>query len=154
MISSIIKTNFESSYLALLANLFKIPSFISKLYPGIPTVLLTVRPGITDFSSIVFSDEGKILSGSENPDLKYNQVIRPWKSRLGLFYIEKSGLFLDTALLLITFIAIINKKYALFLISKLLSRLNAKEDLIEVCKRNKPLIPHPPPGSKEIVLER
>ena len=29
--------------------------------------LLDVRPGITDFSSIVFSDEGDILKGSLNP---------------------------------------------------------------------------------------
>ena len=35
--------------------------------------LFDARPGITDFSSIVFSDEGDILKGSENPDLKYNQ---------------------------------------------------------------------------------
>ena len=49
--------------------------------------LLDVRPGITDFSSIVFSDEGDILEGSEDPDLDYNQLIRPWKSRLGIFYV-------------------------------------------------------------------
>ncbi|MEO8577078.1 MAG: sugar transferase, partial [Gemmatimonadales bacterium] len=49
--------------------------------------LLSVRPGITDLASIVFADEGEILQGSDDPDLKYNQVIRPWKSRLGLLYI-------------------------------------------------------------------
>ena len=37
--------------------------------------LFDVPPGITDVSSIVFADEGEILKGSENPDLKYNQVI-------------------------------------------------------------------------------
>jgi lipopolysaccharide/colanic/teichoic acid biosynthesis glycosyltransferase len=46
--------------------------------------LPSVRPGITDLSSIVFSDEGEILQGSTDPDLLYNQIIRPWKSRLGL----------------------------------------------------------------------
>ena len=46
--------------------------------------LLNVRPGITDFSSIVFSDEGDILKDKKDPDLSYNQLIRPWKSRLGL----------------------------------------------------------------------
>ena len=30
----------------------------------------------TDFSSIIFSDEGDILSNYKNPDLKYNQLIR------------------------------------------------------------------------------
>src|SRR5205085_5451329 len=47
--------------------------------------LLTVRPGITDFASIVFSDEGEILAGQPDPDIAYNQLIRPGKSRLGIF---------------------------------------------------------------------
>jgi len=51
--------------------------------------LLNIKPGITDFSSIIFSDEGDILKNSRNPDLDYNQLIRPWKSRLGLLYIKK-----------------------------------------------------------------
>ena len=53
------------------------------LYTNVEKQLLTVRPGITDFASIVFSDEGDILEGSKDPDLDYNQLIRPWKSRLG-----------------------------------------------------------------------
>ena len=57
--------------------------------------LLDLRSGTTDFASIVFSDEGNILTGSDDPDLKSNQVIRPWKSRLGLFYIENWSVILD-----------------------------------------------------------
>ena len=36
--------------------------------------LLSVKPGITDFASIVFSDEGEILKDSKDPDLDYNQA--------------------------------------------------------------------------------
>ena len=64
-----------------------------KIYTEEEKKLLSVKPGITDFSSIIFSDEGEILSKFEDPDLKYNQLIRPWKSRLGLFYIKKEALF-------------------------------------------------------------
>ena len=59
-----------------------------KLYSQEEKKLLSIRPGITDISSIVFSDEGDILEKYDNPDLAYNQLIRPWKSRLGLFYIN------------------------------------------------------------------
>ena len=31
--------------------------------------LLNIKPGITDFSSIVFSDEGEILKDFDDPDL-------------------------------------------------------------------------------------
>ena len=57
--------------------------------------LLEVKPGINDISLIVFSDEGDILSDSEDPGLDYNRLIRPWKSRLGLLYIENQGFLLD-----------------------------------------------------------
>ena len=63
----------------------------TKLYTDEEKKLLSVRPVITDFASIVFSDEGDILDGSNDPDLDYNQLIRPWKSRLGIFYIENNN---------------------------------------------------------------
>ena len=37
--------------------------------------LLSVKPGITDFASIVFADEGEILSDSVDPDLCYDNKI-------------------------------------------------------------------------------
>jgi len=57
------------------------------LYTKVEKKLLSVRPGITDVSSIVFSDEGDILANSKDPDIDYNQLIRPGKGYLGLFYI-------------------------------------------------------------------
>ena len=59
------------------------------LYTTVEKEILSIKPGITDFSSIIFSDEGEILEGSSDPDLDYNQLIRPWKSRLALVYIDK-----------------------------------------------------------------
>jgi lipopolysaccharide/colanic/teichoic acid biosynthesis glycosyltransferase len=40
------------------------------LYTNLEQGLLSVKPGITDFSSIVFSDEGDILKHSKDPDIK------------------------------------------------------------------------------------
>ena len=125
-----------------------------KIYTEVEKKLLSVKPGITDFSSIVFSDEGEILSKFEDPDLKYNQLIRPWKSRLGLFYIKKSSFILDMLLIFITVVAIFNKKVAYSCIIRILKYYNADSDLIRVCRRDKELEPYPPPGSKEIVKER
>ena len=65
------------------------------LYTPAEMHLLSVRPGITDLASIVFSDEGQILAGSDDADGLYNRIIRPWKSRLGLVYIANSSVLLD-----------------------------------------------------------
>ena len=85
----------------------------TSLYSKVENKILTVRPGITDFSSIVFSDEGDILKGSKNPDLKYNQIIRPWKSRLAIIYIENQSLLIDIKLIIWTILGIINKRLVL-----------------------------------------
>lgn len=124
------------------------------LYTDVEKLLLSVRPGITDFSSIVFSDEGEILANKTDPDLSYNQLIRPWKSRLGIFYIENQTLRLDLALIFYTAIAIISKKKALSWVISQLVYLNASDELIKVSKRQESLYPSPPPGSSEIVSER
>ena len=48
----------------------------------------------------------------KNPDFFYNENIRPWKSKLGLLYIQNCTFSLDLLLVLITFISIFNKKLA------------------------------------------
>ncbi|MDQ8199789.1 sugar transferase [Pelagicoccus enzymogenes] len=124
------------------------------LYTKRELELLSVRPGITDISSIVFSDEGDILAGAHDPDLKYNQVIRPWKSRLGLLYIENQSVLLDLKLIAWTVLAILSKDTALRRIESLLLKLNASPELRKAAKRDSELLPYPPPGSNEIVTKR
>lgn len=124
------------------------------MYTTEENLLLTVRPGITDFASIVFSDEGDILEGQEDPDIAYNQLIRPWKSRLGIFYIQNRSFILDIKLILLTALAIVSKQKALNAVVSILTKMGAPADVIEVAKREKDLIPTPPPGSEEIVTNR
>ena len=109
--------------------------------------LFEVRPGMTDFSSIVFSDQGEILKGSEHPDLKYNQVIRPWKSRLGLFYVKNANVVLDLKLILLTIVAILSREKGLIGVQTILRQLNADPQLVQVASRKSPLLPFPPPGA-------
>ena len=122
------------------------------LYTEIEKELLSVKPGITDFSSIVFSDEGKILENKENPDLSYNQLIRPWKSRLGLIYIKHKSILLDLELIMFTVVALVSKPMALKWVVKKLEKFNVDQKIIEVAKRDKELSPFPPPGTNKIVV--
>ncbi len=108
--------------------------------------LLKVRPGITDFSSIVFADENEILKDSKDPDLDYDLLIRPWKSRLGLFYIEKQSFILDIMLMALTLVGIVSREKALKGATHLLTKLDADPTVIQISKRMEPLQPHTPPG--------
>jgi len=121
-----------------------------ELYTETETKILSVRPGITDLSSIVFSDEGDILNGAEHPDLLYNQIIRPWKNRLALWYISNMTLTLDVRICWLTVLAILDKPRAIAGVVALLERGGADSDLIAVCRRDVDLPAAPPPGSDKV----
>ena len=122
------------------------------LYTGVENRILTIRPGITDFSSIIFSDEGDILLGKEDPDLSYNQLIRPWKSRLALVYIDHQSSLLDLKIIFYTVGAILFKEKSIRWVGRKLKQLNVDQEIIEIVKRDADLYPFPPPGADEIVV--
>jgi len=124
------------------------------LYTAAERELLKFKPGITDFASIVFSDEGQIISGHPDPDIAYHQLIRPGKSRLGLFYVENQSLVLDIALVLVTIMAVFSKPTALRVLLPILKWLGADENLLLIAAREHALQPSPPPGSNKIVTSR
>ena len=126
----------------------------TRLYTREEQKLLSVKPGITDYASIVFADEGEILKHEADADLAYNQLIRPWKSRLGLFYIEQSSLLLDIRLVILTAIAMASRSRALAAVAQDLQRRSAAPDLIRAALRQERLVPYPPPGATAIVMSR
>ena len=124
------------------------------LYTNVEKELFSVRPGITDFSSIVFSDEGDILKGKDNPDLVYNQLIRPWKSRLGLIYIKNQSFLLDIKMIIYTLVEIFSKQRALNWVVSQLKLMNADSNVVSISKREEELYPFPPPGIDKVVTKR
>lgn len=97
--------------------------------------LLSTRPGITDFSSIVFSDEGEILRDSEDPVADYTRLIRPWKGKLGLLYVENRSLLLNIQLIWLTIVAIYNKQIALDRMQTLLVKLKCDPVVCKIASR-------------------
>lgn len=125
------------------------------LYTQEERKILTVKPGITDVSSIIFSDEGEILKNSLDPDIDYNQLIRPYKSRLCIFYVENRSITLDFQILLLTALNFFNRQAALDKIKNILIVKGVKDQaLLAVVDRKQPLMPAPPPGSTTIVTSR
>lgn len=61
--------------------------------------LLLVRPGITDWASVKFCQEGEILRDSQDPVGHYYHYIRPEKVRLGLEYVRNNSLLIDVRII-------------------------------------------------------
>jgi len=116
------------------------------LYSREELSLLAVNPGVTDFASIVFADEGEILRASTDPDRDYNLLIRPWKSRLGLHYVAVRSPWVDLQLIVLTAVAMVRRQHALLRVQRLLERTGAAADLVQIAGRTQKLVPTVPPG--------
>jgi lipopolysaccharide/colanic/teichoic acid biosynthesis glycosyltransferase len=108
--------------------------------------LLSIRPGITDLASIVFADEGQILHASPDPDATYDMIIRPWKNRLGLLYVDHSNIGVDLRLIGLTIVSLVSRQSALRGIGVMLERWSASPHLRQICGRSDPLPEGEPPG--------
>lgn len=79
------------------------------MYDEEEKLILLVRPGITDFSSIKFRDLNAILAQSGDPDRYYRDVIRPQKNRLRLDYAMHNNIWLDIKIVVMTLRAMAQK---------------------------------------------
>jgi len=78
-----------------------------KTYTKEEKQILKIKPGITDWASIVFRNEGEILKGSENPHKTYIEKIRPEKHRLEIKYVKNHNIFIDLKILFKTILTIL-----------------------------------------------
>lgn len=72
--------------------------------------ILTVKPGITDFASLTFHNEGEILKGSKDPHQAYREKIRPEKLRLGLKYVDSQSFRVDMKIIIQTLSTLIRTR--------------------------------------------
>lgn len=64
--------------------------------------LLSVRPGITDFASVRYRDEGELLARANDPEREYIDVILPAKLQYALHYVDNPSLGNDLKVLGLT----------------------------------------------------
>jgi lipopolysaccharide/colanic/teichoic acid biosynthesis glycosyltransferase len=76
------------------------------LYTPQERKVLAVPPGMTDYASLRFPDEGRILKNSTDPDRDYMEKIHPEKMRLGLKYVEENSFWLDVKIIFKTIAAV------------------------------------------------
>jgi lipopolysaccharide/colanic/teichoic acid biosynthesis glycosyltransferase len=72
------------------------------LYTAEQRVVLSIRPGITDWASINYRDENVILGKSSNPEKDYIEKVMPDKLRYNMLYINEYGVLEYLKIILIT----------------------------------------------------
>ena len=78
-------------------------------YQGEEKLILSVRPGITDFSSVKFSNLNELID-DDNPDASFEKKILSEKNRLRLQYVNECNFWLDIKLIFLTILRITSIK--------------------------------------------
>jgi len=73
----------------------EVPEVINLLPADERNILLSVRPGITDWATLWIRDEAERLEGSPEPHQKYLKEIWPTKRKLALKYVRNHSLWTD-----------------------------------------------------------
>ena len=59
------------------------------------SVILSIKPGMTDLASLYNFHEGEVLRGSSDPERTYMEKIRPEKIKLQMEYVKERSFFGD-----------------------------------------------------------
>lgn len=76
------------------------------LYNDEQKKILLVKPGITDYASMVFRNENEILAKSDNPENTYIENIMPEKIKLNNKYIDNNNIIIDFKIIFKTLLLI------------------------------------------------
>jgi len=76
----------------------ELPEYV-KLFRNDYNYILKVKPGITDFASIKFRDESKLIENSEEAENIYLNKILPQKIKLYKKYVREHSFLLDLYLI-------------------------------------------------------
>ncbi len=79
----------------------EVPKYVAK-YTQEQLTLLRVKPGLTDYASIEYSNENELLAKSPNPEETYINEIMPAKLALSLKYIDHVNPITDTIIIVKT----------------------------------------------------
>lgn len=78
------------------------------LYNSEQQKVLSVKPGITDYASIEYSNENELLGKASDPEKVYIEEIMPAKLKLNLKYIAEQGVITDLKIIWMTFVKILS----------------------------------------------
>ena len=75
---------------------------VRRLYTTQQMQVLSVRPGITDYASIAYSNESELLKQAADPEKFYIETVFPAKLELNLKYIAEKNFWKDIQLIFLT----------------------------------------------------
>ena len=72
----------------------EVPKYV-ELYSDEQQEVLSVLPGLTDYATLAYIDEQKILGQADDPEKAYVETVMPAKLALNLKYVEERSFWTD-----------------------------------------------------------
>ena len=82
------------------------PNYV-ELYSEEQKKVLKVKPGLTDYASLYYIDESRILSERDNPEKAYIEEVMPAKLMLNQKYIQDASFWIDMKIIFKTLFKIL-----------------------------------------------
>lgn len=80
----------------------EVPKYVDHYPPESRTIILSVKPGITDWASIQYKDENEILGRASDPHKAYIEEVLPIKIGYYLDYVKNRSLIGDIRIIFAT----------------------------------------------------
>ncbi|MDQ1813151.1 sugar transferase [Massilia sp. CCM 9210] len=88
----------------------EVPRYVACYPAEVRAVVLSVKPGITDWASICYKDENAILGRSADPERAYLDVILPAKLDYNVRYVRERGFWTDLRIIFSTLAALTRQR--------------------------------------------
>ena len=80
----------------------EVPYYVARWPEEDRKVILSVKPGITDYATLFYNDEQAVLAETDDPKEAYMEVVMPHKLEMYKRYVEDQNFWLDLRLILAT----------------------------------------------------
>jgi len=80
----------------------EVPYYVERWSDEERQIVLSVKPGITDYATLFYHDEQGVLVGAENPEKTYLQEVMPHKLKMYRRYVRERSFRVDLRLILAT----------------------------------------------------
>ena len=80
----------------------EVPEYVQEWTDIDRKIILAIKPGITDYASLLYSNEAEILALADNVEQVYINEVMPYKLRLYRKYAKEMNLWLDIRIVIAT----------------------------------------------------
>ena len=93
----------------------EVPQYVEKWSQKDRDIILSVRPGVTDYASLIYSNEQEVLGASDDPNKTYVEKVMPHKLALYRQYVWERSFRLDLRIILATILKLMGFNVAALL---------------------------------------